>query len=121
MTYRPKKPFTTLQQRSSHGARPFRPSPWGVRRKPLLRQIEPLRVYEDLLPDLTMSNDDFGWACCPFHDDRRPSLCVNVRTGWYRCSSTACGANGGHIVGFVGALLGLDDMASRRYLEERYA
>lgn len=37
-------------------------------------------------------------AICPFHDDTRPSLRVNVETGGYRCM--ACGAKGGDVLAF---------------------
>jgi len=41
-----------------------------------------------------------GWALglCPFHDDNRPSLSVNLETGAFKCF--ACGAKGGGIVDF---------------------
>lgn len=35
---------------------------------------------------------------CPFHDDARPSLRVNVDTGAYKCM--ACGAKGGDVLAF---------------------
>ena len=37
-------------------------------------------------------------ALCPFHDDHRPSLRVNVDTGAFRCM--ACGAKGGDVLAF---------------------
>lgn len=41
-----------------------------------------------------------GWAMalCPLHDDRRPSLSLNLRTGGFRC--LACGASGGGVLDF---------------------
>jgi hypothetical protein len=82
--------------------------------------INPEVVYEDLLPDLVPGSNGFAWACCPFHDDRNPSFCVNVETGWYRCMSTSCAATGSSIVGFVGHLLGYEYAEARRYLEQHY-
>lgn len=36
---------------------------------------------------------------CPFHDDTRPSLCINLKQGGcFRCH--ACGACGGDIIDF---------------------
>ncbi len=99
--------------RSSRGA-----GSRGARRSRV--EINPEAVYEDLLPDLAHGNDGFAWACCPFHDDHRPSLCVNVESGWYRCMSSSCGATGSSIVGFVGALLGFEYAEARRHLEEHY-
>jgi hypothetical protein len=82
--------------------------------------IDPEVVYEDLLPDLSHGNEGFAWACCPFHDDNHPSLCVNVESGWYKCHSSSCGATGSNIVGFVGRLLGYEYHEARQYLEQHY-
>ena len=83
-------------------------------------EIDPSVVFEDLLPDLAHGNNGFAWACCPFHNDNNPSLCVNVESGWYKCMSSSCGATGSNIVGFVGRLLGYEFAESRRYLEQNY-
>src|SRR4051812_41544335 len=32
------------------------------------------------------------WWCCPFHDDRNPSFCVDPEKGCWRCFG--CGASG---------------------------
>ena len=82
--------------------------------------IDPNVVYEDLLPDLAHGNNGFAWACCPFHDDNNPSLCVNVESGWYKCMSSNCGETGSNIVSFVGRLLGYEYAESRHYLEQNY-
>lgn len=34
-------------------------------------------------------------AYCPFHNDTKPSLSVNKRTGLYNCFSTKCDLGGG--------------------------
>lgn len=41
-----------------------------------------------------------GWCNvrCVFHDDKKPSLGVNLRTGAFRCH--ACDARGGDVVAF---------------------
>jgi len=44
-------------------------------------------------------------ALCPFHEDSRPSLRVNVESGAFRCM--ACGAAGGDVVDFVRKYRGL--------------
>lgn len=31
---------------------------------------------------------------CPFHDDEKPSFCVNLRTGLWECKSSECNARG---------------------------
>ena len=82
--------------------------------------VDPGVVFKDLLPDLAESSNDFAWACCPFHNDRRPSFSVNLCTGWYRCYSTSCGVTGSNIVGFVSALLGFSTAEARKHLEATY-
>lgn len=37
-------------------------------------------------------------CCCPFHNDTRPSLSVNIETGAFKCH--ACGARGGDLIDF---------------------
>jgi DNA primase len=51
---------------------------------------------------------------CPFHDDARPSLRVNVETGGYRCM--ACGTKGGDVLAFHRARYGLSFMQAARDL-----
>ena len=99
---------------SSHG--PHR----GLQGRRPRVEIDPVVVYEDLLPDLAHGSNGFAWACCPFHDDHNPSLCVNLESGWYKCHSTSCGATGRNIVGFVSALMAFDDRETRDYLEQHY-
>lgn len=82
--------------------------------------IDPEPVFEDLVEDLRTGKDEFAWGCCPFHDDHNPSFCVNLKTGWYRCFSTSCGAAGTNIVGFVGDLLGYSYLEAISYLEDNY-
>lgn len=85
-----------------------------------LSHIDPAVVYEDLLPDLSHGSNGFAWACCPFHDDNNPSLCVNVESGWFKCMSSNCEATGSNIVGFVGRLLGCTYAEASNYLEQHY-
>lgn len=51
--------------------------------------------------------DRKGWAVCPFHRDKHPSM--SFRAGRFRC--WACGASGDSI-DFTGRLLGLEPMAA---------
>lgn len=82
--------------------------------------IDPTVVFNDLLPDLAESSNGFAWACCPFHNDSKPSFSVNLRTGWHRCFSTSCGQAGPNIISFVSALLALEPADARRYLAAQY-
>ena len=37
-------------------------------------------------------------AICPFHNDTKPSLRINIKRGGYRCM--VCGAHGGDVLAF---------------------
>jgi len=55
--------------------------------------------FAGVFPKLKKANGD-GWtmARCVFHDDRHPSLSLNVTTGAFKC--LACGASGGDVLAF---------------------
>lgn len=55
-----------------------------------------------------------GMACCPFHDDRHPSMKVDER---YHCF--ACGEDG-DVIDFVGGLFGLRPMDAARKLAQDF-
>jgi hypothetical protein len=61
------------------------------------RLPEPLAYYAEAAVVLRGRG---AWrdALCPFHQDSRPSLRVNVETGAFRCM--ACGAAGGDVLAF---------------------
>ena len=53
---------------------------------------------------------------CPFHDDRHPSLSVNLDTGAFRCRVPACGAHGRDVLAFHMARYGLPFAAAAKAL-----
>lgn len=53
-------------------------------------------------------------AICPFHDDKHPSLSINLQTGAYRCYS--CGARGSDVLAFHRARYYLDFKAAAQDL-----
>lgn len=57
--------------------------------------------------------DRHGKALCPWHDDRRPSLSFDPRTG--RCKCFACGA-GGSAIDLAACLLGCSPLEAARRL-----
>jgi len=67
--------------------------------KPTLhaRLPNPLLYYRQELPSLVM-HGEWAQAPCPFHNDRNPSLSVNITSGGFICF--ACGAKGGDIIDF---------------------
>lgn len=77
----------------------------------------PADFYASEIQGFSESDNDWAWGCCPFHDDHNPSFCMNLRTGWYECKSSNCGASGKSIVSFVGARDGLSVADALRFLE----
>lgn len=60
--------------------------------------------------------DRKGWAVCPFHSDKHPSM--SFRSGRFRC--WACNASG-DAIDFTGRLLGLEPMAAVERLNADFA
>lgn len=63
------------------------------------RLPDPMSYYPSLFPSLRVSSQ-VAWvsANCCFHDDRNPSLRLNIQTGAFRCFG--CGIKGGSMVAF---------------------
>jgi hypothetical protein len=82
------------------------------------------RYRRDLLPEpsayyvqhLTKLQERGEWAqaCCPFHEDHRPSLSVNLMHGGFVCH--ACGARGGDVLAFHRRLKNLGFVAATKEL-----
>ena len=94
---------TTLQSRAMALQSPSKRLPGRWRQ----RLPEPDTYYRQAVPSLGRARSD-GWAqgLCPFHDDRTPSLSVNLdgRRGGWICFA-GCGK--GDLVGFHMRLKGL--------------
>jgi hypothetical protein len=73
------------------------------------------RFRRNLLPDpstyyaqclnILVRRGDWASGCCPFHQDQRPSLSVNLKHGGFKCH--ACGASGGDVLDFYRRLTGM--------------
>lgn len=61
--------------------------------------------YQTQIPSLRINGKPEALGLCPFHDDRHPSLSVNVETGLFNCFS--CG-EGGDVFKFYMKLHGVD-------------
>lgn len=55
------------------------------------------------------------WACCPFHEEKTPSFCVNAVEGFYKCFG--CG-EGGDAISFLTKTRGLSFMEAVEALAE---
>jgi len=58
----------------------------------ILDRLDKRAFYSSALPSLKVYASDTGQALCPFHDDKHPSLSVNLKTGIFKCFG--CGENG---------------------------
>ena len=74
--------------------------------------------------DIKSTGNDNALINCPFHDDRTPSLWINLKTGVFKCLAGSCGQTGSfaaliaeldHIsISQARAKLGLDNLAVDR-------
>jgi hypothetical protein len=82
------------------------------------------RYRRDLLPDPTdyypkhldqlHVRGDWANACCPFHQDRNPSLSVSLTHGGFICHG--CGVRGGDVLAFHMRLKAMDFVAAAKDL-----
>ena len=70
---------------------------------------DPLDYYRRHLHPLRIAGDQAS-ARCPFHEDRNPSLSVNLVHGCFNCFG--CGAKGGDVLDFHRRLHGLGFVAA---------
>lgn len=66
---------------------------------------DPVEYYRGQLQTLRIGSNSWAQAHCPFHQDRNPSLSVNLEHGGFRCFG--CGASGGDVLAFHQRLTGL--------------
>jgi hypothetical protein len=74
----------------------------------------PRSFYQRELVKLSRSSRGWAKARCCFHDDRNPSLSVNLSTSGFLCFS--CGARGGDLIDFVRLRDGVGFLAAARSL-----
>lgn len=82
----------------------------------VFRECRERVAAEDAARHYGLAFDRKGWAVCPFHSDKHPSM--SFRTGRFRC--WACNASGDSI-DFTGRLLGLGPMAAVERLNADFA
>lgn len=52
------------------------------------------QAFRDITGTKLIGHGAGRMACCPFHEDKTPSLSVDVTKGVYKCHSAGCGAQG---------------------------
>ena len=85
-----------------------------------MKVYDPAQVFADHVEQFHARNDTWALGCCPFHNDRNPSLSMNLETGWFRCNSTHCRAEGNSIVTFIVMLFDFCRREALDYLEKHY-
>jgi hypothetical protein len=78
----------------------------------------PKTYYPTSVEKFTLSNSDQAISICPFHDDRRPSFSMDLKTGAFNCF--ACGRCGGDIIDFYMLIHGVGFVTACRNLEVWY-
>jgi putative DNA primase/helicase len=58
----------------------------------VIERINFKSFYQSFIPSLKLNGRAESMGLCPFHDDKNPSLSVNIESGLYNCF--ACGAKG---------------------------
>ena len=63
-----------------------------MNKQEILNSLNIPDFYRTFIPSLKVNGKPEALGLCPFHDDKTPSLSVNVQTGLFRCF--ACDAKG---------------------------
>lgn len=48
-------------------------------------RLDKTKFYQELIPSLKVNGKVEALGLCPFHDDTKPSLSVNIESGLFRC------------------------------------
>jgi hypothetical protein len=78
------------------------------------RLLDPRGYYPQYLPGIRPNASNWQQARCPFHEDRTPSLSVNLVHGGFRCFG--CGAHGGDVLAFHMQFKNIDFKAAAQEL-----
>ncbi len=58
----------------------------------VLSRLDKRSFYKTIVPSLKVNDKAQALGLCPFHDDRHPSLSINLINGLFKCF--ACGVKG---------------------------
>jgi CHC2 zinc finger len=72
------------------------------------------QYFTQIAPLELKGGGDWRDAICPFHDDKSPSLRVNIEKGCFACM--ACGTKGGDVLAFHMKLRGFSFIAAAKDL-----
>jgi 5S rRNA maturation endonuclease (ribonuclease M5) len=78
-----------------------------IERQEILDRLDIRALYESELPSIKVMSSGQGQALCPFHNDTKPSLSVNLNTGYFYCHGNGCRRQGS-IFDFYMARHGVD-------------
>jgi DNA primase len=66
-----------------------------------IAEIKSVLSITEVLAHYGLSLDRWNRVCCPWHDDKRPSLQVYPKTNTWTCFSTKCSAGSGDVVEMI--------------------
>ena len=66
-----------------------------------IKDIKANLPIRELLHHYNLKPDKSGRLCCPFHDDKTPSMQIYEETNTYCCFSASCGAGTGDQIEFI--------------------
>ena len=73
-----------------------------------IEQIKSSLDIREVLDHYHLRMDRWNRVCCPWHDDKRPSLQIYPKTNTWTCFSTKCGAGSGDVIEMIQRMDGSD-------------
>ena len=73
-----------------------------------IEQIKSSLDIREVLSHYHLKVDRWNRVCCPWHDDKRPSLQIYPKTNTWTCFSTKCGAGSGDVIELIQRMDGSD-------------
>lgn len=61
-----------------------------MKKETVLARLDIRAFYAEAMPSLRDTGMGEATGLCPFHDDNRPSLSVNLETGLWKCVHRSC-------------------------------
>ena len=66
-----------------------------------IEQIKSSLDIREVLDHYHLRMDRWNRVCCPWHDDKRPSLQIYPKTNTWTCFSSKCGAGSGDVIELI--------------------
>jgi len=86
-----------------------------MNKEQILNRLDKAKFYQEFIPSLKVNVKPEALGLCPFHDDKKPSMSVNLKSGLFYCF--ACGT-GGDVFTFYQRIYGVDFKTALKKLSE---